>query len=104
AAAVVALDRPDGQEAEAVGHGEALQLLRVRQVGHLGLLRVVVDAGQDRVALHRPQLGRRLTRVQAVQLVEQPARGTERRGAHVRGGPVVVVERHDVYDAYPGTV
>ena len=78
AAAVVALDRPDRQHAQPDPRGEPLQPPGVVQVRHLGRCRVVVDAGQDRVALHRPQLLRGLARVQAVQLVEQAVRGADR--------------------------
>src|SRR5438874_10745892 len=58
AAAVVALDRPDRERVESVGLREVQQPLRIREIRDLGSARVVVDAGQDRVALHVPQLRR----------------------------------------------
>src|SRR5215472_18459218 len=54
AAAVVALDRPDGEEVHAVVLREAEYRPGVVERGDLGLLREVVDAGQQRHSLHLP--------------------------------------------------
>src|SRR3984957_13089703 len=68
AAAVVALDGPDGDERQPVGAGEPGDLPGVTQGGHLGLLRVVIDAGQQCDALQRPQPRLAQPRVQPSEL------------------------------------
>src|SRR5262245_60903454 len=85
ATAVVALDCPYRQRADAVGLCEGEQLRSVGEVGHLGLLWKVVDAGQDCVSFHSPQLSRCLCRIQAGELGMQTLGRANRGRPHLGG-------------------
>src|SRR5205814_10006329 len=106
-AAVIPLDRPDRHQAETVSLGEAEDPPGVAEVGDLGLARVVVDAGQDRDALLRPQLARGTSRIQGGQLAVYVGRGGDRQGPHVQRLRLlvqVVIESPDVDGVDPSAV
>ena len=70
------------------------------QVGHLGLLRVVVDAGQQRDALQGPQPRLAEPGIEPPELAVRAVQGLDRRRAHLDAGLAgldVVVEGHDVH-------
>ncbi len=103
AAAVVALERPERQGADALGDGPVVDLGGVGRGERLGRA-VVVDARHLDDAGHAPQLGVGLRRVQVRQLALETR--DRRLGVlgHVVRGAVVVVERHEVHDVDLGAV